>query len=58
MAKTTLVYHGPQVRVVALDREVSDGDSVVVEDKAVADALLCAHGFSLKHESKAEKAGD
>lgn len=44
----TLVYNGPPSYVVALEREVEDGDEFSVSDKATADALLCAHGFREK----------
>lgn len=50
----TLVYHGPPVRSIALDREIEDGDEFDVPDKAVADALLCAAGFSVKGQSTSD----
>ncbi len=48
MAKdVTLVYNGPQVRVVELDREVVDGDEVTVTPE-LAPKLLAASGFREK----------
>lgn len=48
MAKdVTLVYEGPQQRVVELDRDVLSGDEVEVP-RGLADRLLCSHGFREK----------
>lgn len=52
-----LSYSGPPVYVVALDREVEDGDSFEVPDKATADALLCASGFSVKGQTASTDTG-
>lgn len=43
-ADVELTYHGPQVRVVELDRDVVDGDVVKVSPE-LASRLLCAVGF-------------
>jgi len=44
MAKRTLIYEGPQALIVELEREVSYGDEVEV-DEALAPRLLAAQGF-------------
>ena len=44
MAQVELTYHGPDVRVIELDRTLSDGETVKV-DEALAGRLLCAAGF-------------
>jgi hypothetical protein len=43
----TLVYEGPQQRVVELDRDVAGGDELKVTPE-LADRLLCCHGFREK----------
>lgn len=50
MAQVTLVWHGGPHTVVALDREIDKGEEVTV-DKALADSLLAASGFTLKDGS-------
>ena len=48
MAKdVTLVYSGPQVRAVELDRDLVDGDEVTVSPE-LASKLLAASGFREK----------
>lgn len=44
-SSVNLRYNGPQSRVVALDRDVEDGDIIAV-DKEMASDLLAAHGFT------------
>jgi hypothetical protein len=61
MAKRTLRYEGPQALVVDLEREVSHGDEIEV-DEALASRLLASQGFheaqaapkAAKHESHGE----
>lgn len=48
MATDTLVYHGGPHHVVALDRIVSDGDTVELDDPRLWDQLLAASGFTLE----------
>lgn len=43
----TLVYEGPQQRLVELDRDVFGGDEIEVP-RELADRLICAHGFREK----------